>query len=92
MKQPSAGTWALTKNALMKNSNIGVVVINWKDVSDEKQQEIINSLYKTNEDVISGMSYHEYRQETKELISKIPAFLEGKYEEKTAKSKQGTLF
>lgn len=60
MKQPSAGTWTLTRNALMKNSNIGIVVINWKDVSDEKQQEIINSLYKANEDVISGMSYREY--------------------------------
>jgi len=92
MKQPSAGTWALTRNALMKNSNLGVVVINWKDVTDERQKEIINSLYKSNEDVISGMSYREYGQETKELISKIPAFLEGKYEEKTAKSKQGTLF
>ena len=86
------GAWALTRNDLMKNSNIGVIVINWNNVSDSRQQEIISSLYKDNEDVISGMTYHEYGQETKELIDKIPTFLEGKYEEKKEKSKQATLF
>ena len=90
--KPQTGAWALTRNDLMKNSNIGVIVINWNNVSDSRQQEIISSLYKDNENVMSGMSYHEYGPETKGLIGKIPAFLEGKYEEKKEKCKQVTLF
>jgi len=93
MKLPPKSTWATTRNDLMTSSDIGIVVIHWKDAPDSRIQEIISNLYADNKDVISGMNYYEVkREETEELVKKIPAFLEGKYEEKKEKVKQMTLF
>ncbi len=93
MKLPKDSVWTETRNAFMTSSDIGIVVINWKDAHDDRIKEIISELYNKNRDVISGMNYAEYkREETEELVKKIPAFLEGKYEEKKEKVKQTTLF
>lgn len=95
MNQPQGSIWALKRNDLTTSSDIGVVIINWKDAPDSKIKEIISSLYKDNADVISGMSYKEYdREAVEDLIKKIPAFLEGKYVlcEKKEKFTQKTLF
>ena len=64
------------------NSNIGVLVIYWDNVSDSEQRKIITNLFKDNQKVISGMSDNEYGGETEDMINKIPVFLEGGYTEK----------
>ena len=89
--QPEKSIWLLSKNEPMTSSNIGVVIINWDDVSESRCHEILNSLYKDNEAVISGMTYKEYVPELAEKIKQIPAFVEGKLEE-NKKPKQAKLF
>jgi hypothetical protein len=71
--------------------NQGIVIINWKNVSDEKIQKIISSLYSDNRGAILGMNYYEVGPETADLVKKIPEFLEGKYKRVSSPTQQ-TLF
>jgi len=77
---------------MTKQGDQGVLIISWKNVSDEKLQNIISSFYKSNENIISGMNYYEVGRENADIVKKIPAFLEGKTEEVKEKKGQVTLF
>lgn len=84
--------WLEHKKAPTHSSDIGIVVIQWKNAPDDRIQDIISSLYKDNEDVIEGMTYREYDSSCIERIKKVHDFIMGKVEEKKEKVKQMTLF
>lgn len=65
----------------MKKSNEnskGVLIITWKNVSDERIKDIVSGIYSENRDAIENMAYREYIPEMAEKVSQIYDFVEGK--------------
>lgn len=54
----------------------GVVIITWKDISNDRIQKIISSLYLKNQDAIEGMKYYEVGAESADIVDGVSNMFE----------------
>lgn len=71
----------------------GIVIITWKDVSNDRIQNIISNLYMKNQDAIEGMKYYEVGAESSEIVDGVSNMFEnlsknGKPEKKASRKER----
>lgn len=66
---------------MTKSGDSGVLIITWKNVSNDCIKNIISGIYTKNADAIEGMQYREYDSVFSEEVGKVIPLLDAKAKE-----------